>query len=319
MSYITTTYRAACHGAQAAAAAAKTNVIPHSALYTPAATYEIGIAANAKNEEDNAVWEAILPAGETHWPQPPAPDSSARLKSCQHGGKAVQLLQNSAFAWFLFLPVLALTGCQKSGDSTPLTTAVNAPASHQPESPTAIPADNENKPSQDYLHPQFVIDTTAGSIKVRLDAEKAPLTVDNFRHYVARRHYDTTIFHQVYKTPMRIVLGGVYTADLKEKPALTPIRNEADNGLKNRRGTIAMARGADEDSATCQFFFNLADNDTLNFKKRTPEGYGYCVFGEVTDGIEILDRIGNGAVHDSGKFVSVPVEAVAIKSIRQIK
>ena len=94
--------------------------------------------------------------------------------------------------------------------------------------------------------------------------------MDNFRNYVARGHYDLTIFHQVLKGSLQIVLGGGYTADLKEKAALTPIRNEAHNGLKNRRGTIAMARRAnDEDSATCQFFINIADNDVLNFKART--------------------------------------------------
>ena len=107
---------------------------------------------------------------------------------------------------------------------------------------------------------------------MRLDAEKAPLTVDNFRNYVARGHYDLTIFHQVVKSPLQIVLGGGYTADLKEKARLPPIRNEAHNGLKNRRGTIAMARRADdEDSATCQFFFNIADNNALNYKARTPK------------------------------------------------
>ena len=155
---------------------------------------------------------------------------------------------------------------------------------------------------------------------MRLDAEKAPLTVENFRNYVARGHYDLTIFHQVIKGPPQIVLGGGYTADLKEKTPLTPIRNEAHNGLKNHRGTIAMARRAnDEDSATCQFFINIADNDALNFKSRTHEGYGYCVFGEVTEGMDVLDRIAKAPVHDSDKFVNLPVETVVIKSIRQVK
>ena len=140
---------------------------------------------------------------------------------------------------------------------------------------------------------------------MRLDAEKAPLTVENFRNYVARGQYDQTIFHQVLKDPVQIVLGGGYTADLKEKSALTPIRNEAHNGLKNRRGTIAMARRPNnEDSATCQFFINIADNDVLDFKARTPEGYGYCVFGEVTTGMEVLDRIAKTPVHNVDKFAA---------------
>ena len=101
---------------------------------------------------------------------------------------------------------------------------------------------------------------------------------------------------------------------------MTPIRNEADNGLKNHRGTIAMARRADdEDSATSQFFFNISDNDSLNFKARTSEGYGYCVFGEVTDGMDVLDRIAKGPVHDSGSHPNMPVETVAIKSIHEVR
>jgi cyclophilin family peptidyl-prolyl cis-trans isomerase len=155
---------------------------------------------------------------------------------------------------------------------------------------------------------------------VRLDAEKAPLTVENFSNYVARGQYDLTIFHQVLRDPLQIVLGGGYTADLKEKSPLTPIRNEAHNGLKNRRGTIAMARRPDhQDSATCQFFINIADNDVLNFKARTPEGYGYCVFGEVTEGMDVVDRIAKIPVCDKDQFRNLPVETVVIKSVRQVK
>ena len=137
------------------------------------------------------------------------------------------------------------------------------------------------KSDQDPQHPIYEFETSQGKFIVRLDAEKAPLTVDNFRNYVARGHYDLTIFHQVLKGPVQIVLGGGYTADLKEKATLTPIRNEAHNGLKNRRGTIAMARRAnDEDSATCQFFINIADNDALNFKARTPKAMATVSLGK---------------------------------------
>ena len=226
----------------------------------------------------------------------------------QHGGKAVQPLRKSFLGWFVLIPVLALAGCQKGGDSTQPTAAVAGPGGEKAESPAAAATEAPPvKSDQDPQHPIYEFETSQGKFIVRLDAEKAPLTVDNFRNYVARGHYDLTIFHQVLKGSLQIVLGGGYTADLKEKATLTPIRNEAHNGLKNRRGTIAMARRAnDEDSATCQFFINIADNDALNFKARTPEGYGYCVFGEVTEGMEVLDRIAKTPVHDTDKFVDLP-------------
>ena len=247
-----------------------------------------------------------------------AGDQTLDQVSGQHGGKAVQSTRKSSFVWFLLIPVLALAGCQKSGDSTQPTAAVNAGGDKAgANASTPSPA---IKSDQDPQHPIYEIETSLGKITVRLDAEKAPLTVDNFRNYAVRGHYDLTIFHQVLQGSVQIVLGGGYTADLKEKSTLTPIRNEAHNGLKNRRGTIAMARRAnDEDSATCQFFFNVADNDVLNFKTRTADGYGYCVFGEVTEGMELVDKIAKQPVHDVNKFPSLPVETVAIKSIRQIK
>ncbi len=232
----------------------------------------------------------------------------------------MQYLRKSAFALLVIIPVVV--GCQKGGDSAPAAATSSSPSSSKAESAASVAAEvlDDPKPDPSLLHPVFAIDTTAGKITVRLDAEKAPLTVDNFRDYATHGHYDQTIFHQVYSKPVQIVLGGVYTSDLKEKTPKMPIRNEADNGLKNHRGTIAMARRADdEDSATSQFFFNTSDNDSLNFKARTSEGYGYCVFGEVTEGMEILDRIAKGPVHDSGSHAKMPVEAVAIKSVRQMR
>ncbi len=204
----------------------------------------------------------------------------------------MQPLRKSMLAVFVLIPILALAGCQKSGDSPQPAAAVSGPAGEKPESHAAaateaVPA----KADQEALHPNYEFETSHGKFTVRLDAEKAPRTVENFRNYVASGHYEQTIFHEVIKAPM-IVIGGGYTVDLKEKPSLTPIRNEADNGLKNRRGTIGMVRRANDiDSATCQFFFNIADNDVLNYKAPTPEGYGYCVFGEVTSGMDVLDRI----------------------------
>jgi cyclophilin family peptidyl-prolyl cis-trans isomerase len=260
-----------------------------------------------------------------------------------HGGVTVQSLRNTALALLVIIPVVTLMGCQKGGDSAPATAAVSGPSGNksEPAANTAAEELEDPKPDPNRQHPVFAIETTAGKITVRLDAEKAPLTVDNFRNYATLGHYDQTIFHQVFSKPVQIVLGGVYTSDLKEKTPATPIRNEADNGLKNRRGTIAMARRADdEDSATSQFYFNISDNDSLNFKARTlnskaqtPGGrteeqeadaaraqrYGYCVFGEVTEGMELLDRIAKGPVHDSGSHANMPVEEVAIKSIRQVR
>jgi cyclophilin family peptidyl-prolyl cis-trans isomerase len=237
----------------------------------------------------------------------------------------VRSLRKSISALLVFIPVFVWVGCQKGGDSSQpaAAVAVSDAAKTQGATVAAASAASEvapGKSEQDLLHPSYEVETNQGKFVVRLDAEKAPLTVDNFRNYAARGHYDLTIFHQVFKGSVQIVLGGGYTADLKEKASRTPIRNEAHNGLKNRRGTIAMARRPDdEDSATCQFFINVADNSSLDFKARSHEGYGYCVFGEVTEGMDVIDRIAKTPVHDTEKFIALPVETVVIKSVRQVK
>jgi len=179
---------------------------------------------------------------------------------------------------------------------------------------------SSSKPSApvDPLRPVVLIDTSYGEITVRLDAKLAPLTVDNFLSYVKDGHYDQTIFHDVFKG--QGIVGGGYTEDRKEKKTLGTVRNEADNGLKNNRGTIAMARSPDAiDSATCQFFFNLADNPVLDHKDRNLGGYGYCVFGKVVDGLDVVDKIGKVEVHQVDPFDQFPVETVLIKSIRCIR
>jgi cyclophilin family peptidyl-prolyl cis-trans isomerase len=168
--------------------------------------------------------------------------------------------------------------------------------------------------------PAVVIDTSLGSITVRLDAEKAPLTVENFLSYVDSGHYDQTIFHEVIKGYPSLILGGAFTPELSEKRAALPIYNEAHNGLKNRRGTIAMARQADAiHSATCYFFLNLADNEVLDHKDRSLEGYGYCVFGEITQGLDVAEAIGEVEVHDTEQFERIPVKPVVIQSIRRVR
>jgi peptidyl-prolyl cis-trans isomerase B (cyclophilin B) len=211
------------------------------------------------------------------------------------------------------ISLLAVLGCQRGGQPT---AAVNGPNGETATSGTDAGA--APKEAQDPLHPVVVFDTSMGSFTVRLDAEKAPLSVGNFLRYVAAKHYDETIFHQVQKDYPKVVLGGAFTANLKEKPGLNPsVRNEAHNGLKNRRGTLAMARQPDIiDSATAMFFINLADNEILDFKERTPEHYGYCVFGEVIDGLNVLDSIARVPVRDTQQVQNTPVETVAIKSVR---
>ena len=191
-----------------------------------------------------------------------------------------------------------------------------------PDAKSAAPEETDSasasKTPTDPLHPVVLIDTSHGKITVELDAELAPLTVDNFLSYVNDGHYDQTIFHRIVKG--QGIIGGGYTEDRKEKKTEGTVRNEADNDLKNERGTIAMARQPDAmDSATCQFFFNLSDNPELDYKNRTLSGYGYCVFGKVTDGLDVVDKIGKVEVHNIDLFEQIPVETVTIKSIRCIR
>ena len=158
-----------------------------------------------------------------------------------------------------------------------------------------------------------IIETTMGTITLVLDAEKAPLTVANFAQYAKDGHYDGTIFHRVIDGFM--IQGGGFTRDMNQKPTREPIRNEAMNGLKNKRGTIAMARTMVVDSATSQFFINLVDNDFLDFASPTPQGFGYAVFGNVTDGMEVVDRIAKVKTGNAGPHQNVPEEAVVIKKV----
>ncbi|MFZ3231870.1 MAG: peptidylprolyl isomerase [Pseudobdellovibrio sp.] len=157
-----------------------------------------------------------------------------------------------------------------------------------------------------------VIDTSMGKITVKLNAEKAPITVENFLKYIEKKHYDNTIFHRVMKDFM--IQGGGHTADMTEKPTeFPPIKNEADNGLFNKRGTISMARMNETNSATAQFFINVVDNAMLDYQ--SPARFGYAVFGEVTAGMDIVDKIRNVAVTTKGPHENVPVQPITIKTI----
>ncbi len=152
-----------------------------------------------------------------------------------------------------------------------------------------------------------------GTVTLALDAEKAPETVENFARYARDGHYDGTVFHRVIDGFM--IQGGGFTRDMNQKPTRAPIRNEAMNGLRNRRGTVAMARTSVVDSATSQFFINLVDNDFLDFTMPTPQGFGYAVFGRVTDGMEVVDQIAKVKTGFAGPHQNVPEEAIVIKKV----
>ena len=185
------------------------------------------------------------------------------------------------------------------------------------------PAMSGAQPAQQ-APPAVLIQTTLGDITVELDNENAPLTVDNFLAYVERGFYDQTIFHQVF--PGAVILGGMFTPELIQKETDPPVRSEADNGLKNERGTIAMFRDYNViNSATCQFFINVKDNPNYDYKPGaqetlTGEEYGYCVFGRVTgESMKVVDQIANVEVHDTADFERIPVETVLIKSISRTR
>ena len=159
-----------------------------------------------------------------------------------------------------------------------------------------------------------VISTSLGDISLELDKEKAPGTVENFINLVESGYYDETIFHRVIDGFM--VQGGGLTAGMRTKPSGTqPIQNEANNGLPNDRGTIAMARTNDPHSATSQFFINHKDNSFLNHSSETMRGWGYAVFGKVTDGMDVVDAIAVGDTGNFQQYADVPVEPIMIQSI----
>ena len=157
------------------------------------------------------------------------------------------------------------------------------------------------------------METSLGTIRLELDEAKAPITVANFAEYAKAGFYDGTIFHRVIDGFM--IQGGGFTRDMDQKDTREPIRNEAMNGLKNLRGTIAMARTMVVDSATSQFFINLVDNDFLDFSSPTPQGFGYAVFGRVTEGMDVVDKIAKVRTGFSGPHQNVPEESVVIKKV----
>ena len=155
--------------------------------------------------------------------------------------------------------------------------------------------------------------TSMGEITIELNHEKAPKTCENFEQYVKDGFYDGTIFHRVIDGFM--IQGGGFEPGMNQKPTRGNVENEADNGLKNDRGTIAMARTSDPHSATAQFFINIFNNDSLNHTSPTPQGWGYCVFGKVVDGIDVVDAIRDVETGQRGMHGDVPVEDVVIESV----
>ena len=162
----------------------------------------------------------------------------------------------------------------------------------------------------------ILMTTTVGPMTLELDADNAPKTVENFLSYVSNGFYDGTIFHRVINNFM--VQGGGFTADMEQKATQAPIENEANNGLKNAYGTIAMARTQDPHSATAQFFINVQDNDFLNHTGENMQGWGYAVFGKVTDGEEVLDKIRCVQTGSQAGHQDVPVEPIIIESVTVI-
>lgn len=160
--------------------------------------------------------------------------------------------------------------------------------------------------------------TNKGVIELELDDQKAPETVKNFLEYVQAGFYDGTIFHRVIDGFM--VQGGGLEPGMKEKrDTRAPVKNEADNGLKNERGTVAMARTNDPHSATAQFFINVVDNGFLNYRSATPDGWGYCVFGRVTNGMDVVDVIKGVATTNKGYYQDVPADDVIIEKVEVVE
>jgi len=191
---------------------------------------------------------------------------------------------------------------------------IGAQASAAEPAKTEASTDKDTAPAK-AENPVVVIETSLGTIKAELWPDKVPQTVKNFLAYTDEKSYDGTIFHRVISKFM--IQGGGFTADMSQKSTHSPIKNEAKPELQNKRGTLAMARTAVVDSATSQFFINLVDNGFLNQRDRTPRGFGYCVFGKVIDGLDVVDKIGKVGTGRKGGYSDVPVVPVVIKSVRR--
>lgn len=167
---------------------------------------------------------------------------------------------------------------------------------------------------QQRKNPVVTMATNMGDIRIELNAQKAPISTKNFLDYASEGHYDGLIFHRVI--PGFMIQGGGFDAAMSQKKTKAPIKNEAGNGLKNKTGSIAMARTNVVDSATAQFFINVKDNDFLDHRSETPDGFGYAVFGVVVEGMDVVHKIEKVRTGNRGMHQDVPVEAVVIQSVR---
>ena len=207
--------------------------------------------------------------------------------------------------WMLAALALMVTiGC--GGGSPPPPAEEPAPAEEKPAAETA--------PAPTGTNPMVEMRTSLGTMKIELYPEKAPKTAENFLRYAREGFYDGTIFHRVISGFM--IQGGGFTPDMLEKETRAPIANEASNGLKNVRGSLAMARTGDPHSASSQFFINTVDNPFLDFTAETVQGYGYAVFGQVVEGLETLDAIKKVSTGSRDGYDDVPVDPVVIESVR---
>jgi cyclophilin family peptidyl-prolyl cis-trans isomerase len=222
-------------------------------------------------------------------------------------------------AFFALTFLFTLSSCAHSSNKI-------APISAQKEETSALASSRNIKKGYDSSNmtdksaadskqnPVVEMTTSLGTIKIELYPDKAPITVQNFLDYVKEGFYNGTIFHRVI--PNFMIQGGGFTPDMNQKPTRPPIKNEADNGLKNLEGTIAMARTNEINSATSQFFINTANNYFLDHRNDTPEGYGYAVFGKVISGMAVAHKIEHVQTKTIGPFQDVPVQPVVIESVK---
>ena len=213
---------------------------------------------------------------------------------------AIAALLSSVLAWTTVLALRARTS-----DPQQPARPVEAP-------PLQVPAETPAPGN-----PVVAISTSLGEVTLELFKDRAPVSVENFLRYVSEGFYEGTVFHRVKKGFM--IQGGGYTADLTEKPTHPPVQNEATNGLRNLRGTLAMARRVALRSATSQFYINVADNRMLDHTGYSPDEFGYAVFGRVLTGMDVVDRIAAVPSRTAGEMEDVPVEPVIIKSVRVVK
>ncbi len=214
-----------------------------------------------------------------------------------------------------FLLSLGLAACNDTTANT--TSAAGAIIKVADTQSSAQSSGDSMSQENSSANPNVLIETSKGSITIELDAENAPLSTANFVSYVEQGFYDGTIFHRVI--PNFMVQGGGMNPDMSEKQSSAPIQNEANNGLENKRGTLAMARTNAPHSASSQFFINVADNTFLNHKSETPQGWGYAVFGKVTEGMDVVDAIVGVKTGNHGMHQDVPAEPVLMNKVTLIK